>query len=1457
MKYKSYNTVCFKVFLFISVIFGCLCFNNVVQAEEEEYSYGDYKYSIDSSGNVTITDYISNEKDKKIIIIPDQIEGKTVTSIGDCAFWNRSFLTSIKIPSSVTSIGGYAFKYCSGLTSIDIPSGVTVIGDSTFEECSGLISIKIPTSVTSIGNHAFSGCTKLTSIEIPSNVTSIGNAAFWKCKGLTSIEIPSNVTTIESAAFSGCSGLTSIEIPSNVTTIESAAFSGCRGLTSIEIPSSVTEIEYEAFSGCRGLTSIEIPSSVTAIGSSAFSGCSGLTSIEIPSSVTAIGFSAFLGCSGLTSIELPSGITSIGGSAFEGCSGLTSIDIPSGVTVIDDSTFEGCSGLTSIEIPSSVTRIRINAFYDCSGLTSIKIPSSVKSIGNHAFSGCTKLTSIEIPSNVKSIGNAAFAGCTGLTSIDIPFGVTSIGEYAFEKCSGLTSIEIPSGVTYISTSAFSGCSGLTSIKIPTGVTTIGDGAFEKCSGLTSIEIPSSVTKIGTDAFQDCKGLTSIEIPTGVTTIGGSAFRDCSGLTSIEIPSSVTAIGSSAFSGCGLKDVYYLGDQNEWESISGKNYVPSSVTIHFNTPNTNTPKYKSSNYADDGGIWKDYTYWNIKTNQETNDVKLSIFGRGDMPSEFELWYDPDTQDIGVEDTFPWKDYRENVTTLYIDNDITLISRNTFADMHNLSVVEIPLTVTHIEPDAFYGDNSIREIHFQGTLDEWNSIYIKEGNEALESATVICKYDAGWREAQGPKLYEEIDYSRNKIRIDGKEYYFAGCMLNDSTVAQKVARYIYYKVDDDGIVYAMYKRNYKRPSKKKNVTIPDDVWRKSNYSLRDGIPGEYYSDLFYKDVGLSIQSIFNWVGDCNGKEGICHGLIFSVLLFSRGILDVNDLYYVDTVNSSVLLCDKLSDACVEDNPDTVSIYKIAGLSKNGENLTVKDLWYYAYIYQKEANYIKQYNSNTVGRYIINKGSNRYNDILTEIKYEIDKYGSCYLGVKRYLDWGKTMCHSLLAVGYDDSDPEKLLLQIYDCNVGSNNRSDVYIEFYIDDGSVYNWKYVYGPGTKDELVLNADNADISYTTNDIALAFLPWLAKAGITYDANVVPPKPDTGTKLLAISGGKTNIKVAGTVINMENVFGSSNGSIIPIYEDEDGNIYAWFEGDDISVEARDGVEFSIVTDSYELVNQLPAGSSMTYTATLTTEEQTGYTVSIVNPTNEEVVVTFNGQDNTTSTITVPANEELQCTGNGESIEEVKPDPKYFSEWVNGKWYDKDGSQTYPYTLSWKSNKKGKWVVDTKGWYPKNQWQKIDGVTYFFKADGYMASGEWCKNYWINTDGSCSNTKATWKKDKNGYWFGNSGWYAKNQWQMIDGKWYYFKADGYMASNEWCKGYWLNKDGSYTYAGKASWKKDKIGWYYSDNKGWYAKKQWQKIDGKWYYFDAKGYITTGTKTIGGKTYRFNSSGVCLNP
>jgi uncharacterized protein YjdB len=569
-------------------------FASLFAPKAEAATYDIYTYAVSSDGTITITDCKGSASGA--ITIPSEIDGKSVTSIGEKAFWGCTGLTSVTIPNSVTSIGDGAFLECTGLTSITIPNSVTSIGDWAFDGCTGLTSITIPNSVTSIGNWAFGGCTGLTSITIPNSVTSIGRA-FDGCTGLTSINVASennyyssnngvlfNKKKTELIRYPEGKSQTSYTIPDSVTSIGGNAFRRCSSLTSITIPNSVTSIGDRAFVGCTDLKSITIPDSVTSIGEVAFAGCTDLTSITIPDSVTSIGYGTFDGCTGLTSITIPNSVTSIGEWAFYHCTGLTSITIPNSVTSIGYAAFRDCTGLTSITIPNSVTSIGDGAFRGCSSLTSITIPDSVTSIGDATFEDCTSLTSITIPNSVTSIGYEAFYDCNSLTSITIPNSVTSIGDGAFRGCTGLTSITIPDSVTSIGGNAFRRCSSLTSITIPNSVTSIGDAAFWDCSGLTSITIPNSVTSIGEWAFCLCDGLTSITIPNSVTSIGYKAFDGCTGLTSITIPNSVTSIGKSAFEDCtGLKDVYYTGSKDEWEAISIGEYNDCllDATIHYN------------------------------------------------------------------------------------------------------------------------------------------------------------------------------------------------------------------------------------------------------------------------------------------------------------------------------------------------------------------------------------------------------------------------------------------------------------------------------------------------------------------------------------------------------------------------------------------------------------------------------------------------------------------------------------------------------------------------------------------------------------------------------------------------------------------------------------------------------------------------------------------------------------
>ncbi|MGN1386575.1 MAG: leucine-rich repeat domain-containing protein, partial [Bacillus sp. (in: firmicutes)] len=139
--------------------------------------------------------------------IPDTIDGKIVTAIGNQAFYNCSNITCVTFgeDSQLTSIGDYAFYSCKNLTSIEIPNSVESIREYAFVDCTSLESVTFGknSQLTSIGDYAFYYCEKLNSIEIPYSVKSIGGLAFCKMDDysniyaqLDTIFLPDNGLTI-------------------------------------------------------------------------------------------------------------------------------------------------------------------------------------------------------------------------------------------------------------------------------------------------------------------------------------------------------------------------------------------------------------------------------------------------------------------------------------------------------------------------------------------------------------------------------------------------------------------------------------------------------------------------------------------------------------------------------------------------------------------------------------------------------------------------------------------------------------------------------------------------------------------------------------------------------------------------------------------------------------------------------------------------------------------------------------------------------------------------------------------------------------------------------------------------------------------------------------------------------------------------------------------------------------
>ena len=417
--------------------------NSVITAsaeDEADYTVGTYEQLTYKNYG----DYIeisSCDKFLTEVVIPSEIEGLPVTSIGFSAFSNSHSLTSVKIPDSVTSIGDGAFWYCYSLESVEIPDSVTIIEGGAFYHCDSLTSINIPDSVTSIGSLAFYECSNLTSIKIPKSVTSIGDEAFARTSWLEEKRKENPLVLVNNILIDGGTCTGDVVIPDGVTRIPTDAFNGCDSLTSVKIPDSVTSIGQYAFYECSSLTSVNIPDGVKNIELFTFRGCSSLTSVKIPDSVTSIDEGAFYECSSLMSINIPDSVTSILEGAFSETLWLEERQKENPLVVVNNILIDGRACKGDVVIPDSTTSIGYEAFSYSQDLTSIKIPESVKIIRRRAFECCNELTSVEISDGVTTIELGAFSICKVLTEVTIPESVTRIEDGAF-SCWNLESITI-------------------------------------------------------------------------------------------------------------------------------------------------------------------------------------------------------------------------------------------------------------------------------------------------------------------------------------------------------------------------------------------------------------------------------------------------------------------------------------------------------------------------------------------------------------------------------------------------------------------------------------------------------------------------------------------------------------------------------------------------------------------------------------------------------------------------------------------------------------------------------------------------------------------------------------------------------------------------------------------------------------------------------------------------------
>ena len=218
-----------------------------------------------------------------------------------------------------------------------------------------------------------------------------------------------------------------------------------------------------------------------------------------------------------------------------------------------------------------------------------------------------------------------------------------------------------------------------------------------------------------------------------------------------------------------------------------------------------------------------------------------------------------------------------------------------------------------------------------------------------------------------------------------------------------------------------------------------------------------------------------------------------------------------------------------------------------------------------------------------------------------------------------------------------------------------------------------------------------------------------------------------------------------------------------------------------------------------------------------------------------------------------------------------EVINGAWYYFDGAGWM--VTGW-LKLSGTWYYLTGSGAMATGWIQVGGTWYYMNASGAMVTDTWIGNNYVDGSGAWIPGKvkaqAGWIQSGNRWWYRHAdGSYTKNNWEAINGTWYYFDGAGWMVTG-WLKlsgtWYYMNASGAMvtdTWIGdnyvdgsgawvqgktraQAYWVQNNGGWLYVQEDGSYAKSTWKTIDGKEYYFGADGYMVTGWLKQGSTWY-----------
>lgn len=772
---------------------------------------------------------IDRYETETIIIVPEQYDGKDVTTIGEGVFQNRTSMIEIVLPDTITKIEDSAFEGCNGLKEVKIPDSVTYIGNSAFKDCKGLQLLTVGNSVTEVYADAFEGCDALSMVDVSdltnwcfidfedaeSNPLSNGGNVYENGISMNSLVLPNTVSGIKQFAFYG-SNISEVSIPATTDFIGIDAFDKCESLKSVNYEGEISdwcEITFESVYA----NPISIAHKMSIKGSP-------VTELEIPQTVLEICEYAFYGLD-MTSLVLREGIEHIGDNAFRACSSIINLNIPGSVKDIGEYAFYECVALKNLVLNEGLSTIGANAFSGCRRLYNVVIPNTVININNKAFCNCINLLSVTIGQRVAVIETSAFEGCLklievrNLSDLDLKLGLSSNGmvsmyasniyrsasgsrlktenedyifycgteNYFMEYKGDSSTITLPDYISDASYSiyqyAFSYNNFLTTINIPETILSIGKGAFENCEKL-QYKTDANIQYLGNEKnpymiiLKGEANVVNCDVKEGTKFITGYAFSGCTDLERVKFSNTIINLGEGAFENCSKLQEVTLSSSLAYIADYAFRNCAALKSIEF------PPNIKEIGEGAFAGCTQ-IKVLNIPDTIET--LGVGAFAGCEITDlTIGAEYLKLVSLVGVErlnvnrgSVIEKNVFKDNATLkeITLAEGITTIEDSAFESCVALRDLSLPTSISKIGNRAFYGCSELGEISLSNNI-------VSIGDFAFESCGKLKGYTHGDFEYLGSSENEYLilykvenksitDYTSNSNTKFINDYAFSGC------------------------------------------------------------------------------------------------------------------------------------------------------------------------------------------------------------------------------------------------------------------------------------------------------------------------------------------------------------------------------------------------------------------------------------------------------------------------------------------------------------------------------------------------------------------------------------------------------------------------------------------------------------------------------------------------------------